>query len=162
MGREAGPPTCTRAAAASMTIDLFAVLPDSESLVCRFPMPEQRGQRRWRGRSVKQAIAIESSRKQQYWDQLDFRHKVGLIGDRKPEKPWPRARAKVTFHVWNIMDADNAEARMKWIWDWLVQARYIVDDSPRVLECDGLIEQVIHRSDGPGGSFVIVQLWRLS
>ncbi len=62
-------------------------------------------------------------------------------------EPWKRATISAHFYVWNLMDDDNAMARLKWPLDWLVTSGYIVDDSRKVLTWSGLPEQTIDRKN---------------
>ncbi len=62
-------------------------------------------------------------------------------------EPWKKATISAHFYVWNLMDDDNAMARVKWSVDWLVLQGYIVDDSRKVLTWSGLPDQTIDRKD---------------
>lgn len=53
-------------------------------------------------------------------------------------------RLDATLYLWNRMDSDNLVARLKWIQDWLVDRRVIVDDHPDALVL-GEISQEIDR-----------------
>ena len=65
----------------------------------------------------------------------------------KPPDGWPheRSRITVTLYVHNLMDHDNAMARLKWLLDWLVAWDYLADDNPRALEWSGMPSQEIDR-----------------
>ena len=66
---------------------------------------------------------------------------------KRPQQPFKRARIAAKLYTWAPMDADNLEARLKWTQDWLVEAGFIVDDSPAVLEWYGRAEQEVDRKN---------------
>jgi hypothetical protein len=68
-------------------------------------------------------------------------------GQRKNRKRWDRVTIKATLYVWQLSDQDNLVARLKWPLDYLVIRRYILDDSPKVLEWVGMPEQEIDRKN---------------
>ena len=80
--------------------------------------------------------------KKAYWKRLTvLRATEGWPKGESPDK----ATISVTAYVWNLMDADNLMARLKWTLDWLIAWDYLPDDSPRVLEWDGMPTQEIDR-----------------
>lgn len=66
---------------------------------------------------------------------------------KRPRGPMERARISAKLFTWNEQDADNLMARLKHTQDWLVEAGFIIDDSPKVLEWVGMPEQEIDRSN---------------
>jgi len=84
--------------------------------------------------------------KDQYWQRLDL-----LLAARRlpqpPKKPIGRARARVRYFLWNLMDESGAMARLKWIEDWLVTRGYLVDDRRANLRYEALPDQVIDRKN---------------
>jgi hypothetical protein len=84
--------------------------------------------------------------KRAYWDTLNM---LGMDRSfqRPPKAPPAKARITVRLYVHNIMDPDNAMARLKWLLDWLSGSRYIADDAPHALEWAGMPEQEIDRRD---------------
>jgi Holliday junction resolvase RusA-like endonuclease len=68
-------------------------------------------------------------------------------GHRKNRKRWDRVTIKATLYVWQMSDQDNLVARLKWPLDYLVKRRFILDDSPKVLEWVGMPDQKIDRKN---------------
>jgi hypothetical protein len=84
------------------------------------------------------------SEKRAYWDSLNMLEAAGRFD--KPAAPIERARISAHLYVWSFMDDDNAMSRMKIAIDWLKGA-YIVDDSRKHLQWEGLPEQTIDRKN---------------
>lgn len=106
-------------------------------LVVPLPPNAANSRRHWR-------VALKE--KKAYWADL-----VGLKwAGRIPTEPSPapnKSRIRVHLYVWNLMDTDNAFARLKPLLDWLQRWGYIADDSPKHLEWDGIPEQTIDRKN---------------
>lgn len=104
-----------------------------------FPMPANRANARGHWRKHHKAMNA-------YYDKLDL-----LVIFKGLPKPPPDAygevRATATLYVHNIMDQGNALNRLKWIEDWLVKRRYVVDDNPKHWTYTGLPNQVIDRKN---------------
>lgn len=71
--------------------------------------------------------------------------KSALMLPTPPIRAWRRVRVRSKLYVWNIMDEDNAMARLKVAIDWLVMRGYITDDRRENIEWAGVPEQEIDR-----------------
>ena len=58
-----------------------------------------------------------------------------------------KAKISVKLYTYNKMDVDNLFARLKWPLDWLTRRGYIVDDSPDILDWQGIPKQKIDRKN---------------
>jgi len=105
-------------------------------MILTVPLPPNaaNARRHWR-------VALKE--KKAYWERL------ALMKRPPPDCYLPPlvAHISVTMYVHNIMDPDNAMARLKPLLDWLVAWDYIADDSPKALKWAGLPEQVIDRKN---------------
>lgn len=82
-----------------------------------------------------------------WWDRVKGQRNWqwrALVAERRLHgRPEPMARARVTavFYVKQVMDDDNAVARLKWALDLLKVRRFILDDRRPHLELTGIPEQ---------------------
>lgn len=104
---------------------------DPGSLRFDFPLPpnpNQGGGQRWG-----QHWAAGRKQKEKYWELLDTFVTLKRL-PRAPRRPWARAQGTARVRTCPIMDQDNAEARLKWVWDWLESRGYLEND--RAVRCD--------------------------
>lgn len=67
---------------------------------------------------------------------------------KRPRQPWERWRlVEARFRVWNERDPIELLAGLKWPVDWLVDAGFVVDDSPRHLISTPHPEQTVDRAN---------------
>ena len=85
---------------------------------------------------------VALKQKKAYWAHLNMLQ--GRLY--RPTEPLNPAHIAVRYHVWNLMDDDNAMHRAKPLLDWL-KGVYIVDDSRKHLVWDRIPEQVIDRKN---------------
>lgn len=109
--------------------------PETLTLVLPLPPNMANGRDHW---------AKKNKRRKWFNADCDIRALTGQLPD-PPKAPFQRATIRATLYVWDLMDHDNAMARMKYAVDWLVSRGYLVDDSPAHLTWEGLPEQVIDR-----------------
>ena len=86
--------------------------------------------------------AVKNRKKKAY-----YLHSRVYLNDRKTRKLWSEGgwvRASATLFVHQLMDDDNLRARLKWMWDALVQEGVLQGDSPKDLQVDA-VEQRIDR-----------------
>lgn len=110
-------------------------------LVFRFPMPLNLANSRMHFR-------VKHREKVAYWDMLDMLVLGGIL-PKKPKKPWPKAKIRSDMVLGAAMDDGNAMNRHKWIEDWLVKRKYIVDDRKTCLTWEGFPTQRISRKNEP-------------
>jgi hypothetical protein len=74
---------------------------------------------------------------------------VRCYAARNPRPPArPLARVRLAYHLTHggaVMDWDNKAARLKHVQDWLVNAGYLLDDSPRVIDGVPDLTETPHR-----------------
>lgn len=72
---------------------------------------------------------------------------VDLVSRIPPPPAVPLDQCRITAHLvlGNLMDDDNAMARMKFVLDWLVKRGYIVNDSRRHVRWTGIPTQEVDR-----------------
>lgn len=107
---------------------------DAVTLNVPLPPNAANSRRMWR-------VALRE--KKEYWQALTLLGMCGAL-PKPPGKPFDPAHIIVHMHVWNIMDNDNAMARLKPLLDWM-RGLYIGDDSPKRLKWEGLPAQSIDR-----------------
>lgn len=92
-----------------------------------------------------------------FFSGLNLRQAAGLFP--KPPMPTP---AKTQLHarmfLGQMMDHDNAVARLKWAIDWLVANKYLAGDNPKQLEWVGFPEQVVKRDGNYRVEFTLTPL----
>lgn len=87
--------------------------------------------------------------KKRYWGSLNTLSLIGRIpisplASRTQTGP---TRIAATLYVHNLMDDDNAMARVKWLLDWLVANDYLPGDARKNIQWAGMPEQVIDRKN---------------
>lgn len=116
-------------------------MPATETLVFRFPMPENIANRRghWSA-NYRAGKALAAT-----CDMLQF----GAVLPPPPPTPWAKATVTARLTLYNPMDDDNAVARCKPLLDWLVTRGYLVDDRRKCLRWGAMPEQRISRKNEP-------------
>jgi hypothetical protein len=77
--------------------------------------------------------AAKNKAKETYWDTLDMMLAVHQLPPR-PASPWNHIEGTAEVRTLSTpMDQDNANARLKWVWDWLETRGYIQND--RTVRC---------------------------
>lgn len=100
---------------------------------------------------------VKHREKVAYWDMLDMLVLGGVL-PKKPKKPWPKAKIRSDMVLGAAMDDGNAMNRHKWIEDWLVKRKYIVDDRKTCLTWEGFPTQRISRKNEPGITITLTEV----
>lgn len=89
------------------------------------PLPQQRGNSR-------EHWAAKYKLRKAYWEKCD--NSVTLKQNPQAPRlgPWLKASAEIEMRTLQVMDQDNAEARLKDLLDWLQSRGYIVNDKDLV------------------------------
>lgn len=61
------------------------------------------------------------------------------------ETPFAQISVRSCMNLGASMDDDNALARHKWVFDWMKNRAYIVDDKKKCVQWESLPEQVVKR-----------------
>lgn len=116
------------------------------------PLPPNRANARLHWRAVHRAKTI-------YWQRCD---NVQLLGEHgificppPPKAPFQSALLAATLYLHQLMDEDNALSRTKWLGDWLVTRRYLVDDTRDRVRWAAIPDQIVDRKN-PRISLTIV------
>lgn len=97
---------------------------------------------------------VKHNKKVAYWRTLTTLH-LGAGGiqaspfPKTPRNALTKVRITAHFVLGNTMDQDNLMARCKWPIDWLKEAGYLVDDSPKHLTWTGIPTQEVSRKTPP-------------
>lgn len=99
-------------------------------LVFEFPLPPNLNRPGWGGH-----WGTKSRAQRQYWELLDALVMAKqLPKPPSPLQPWANVVGTAEMRTCPVMDQDNANRRMKWVWDWLQSRAYLVND--RDVRCD--------------------------
>lgn len=93
-----------------------------------------------------------------YWERLDLMV-AGEILPARPKVPWPKVCVTSRMTLGAAMDDDNAMARHKWVLDWLVKRKYVVDDKRKCLTWGGIPEQHVSRKNEPSITLTVEPVW---
>lgn len=82
---------------------------------------------------------------------------LGQINPKPPKAPWPKATIRAEMVVGNAMDEGNSLNRLKWVEDWLVRRKYILDDRAKCLKWEGLPVQRVSRKNAPSVTITLTE-----
>ena len=112
----------------------------TDPLVFAFPLPPNLANSRMHWR-------VKHNAKVKYWGLCDERQMLKLL-PKPPKTPWEHVTVESHMFLGGAMDDDNAMARHKWVFDWLVTRGYLADDKRNVVKWLGLPTQTMSRGKG--------------
>jgi hypothetical protein len=92
------------------------------SLVFELPLPANLNGSGWGGHYRKKTAGQEK-----YYTLLDTLVMAKRL-PRAPAERWQQVTGECEVRTCPIMDQDNANRRMKWVWDWLQSRGYLTND----------------------------------
>ncbi len=120
------------------------------TLTFRFPLPLNLANSRMHFR-------VKHREKVAYWEMLDLLVLGGILPKKPKNAPWQKASIRSEMVLGAAMDDGNAMNRHKWIEDWLVKRKYLLDDRKKVLTWEAFPIQRISRKNEPSITITLTE-----